>query len=167
MIKLAILALVTTITTSTAIAVPQASPMIGGINVYCQLPNGMTVYTDLAVMNDVARAGTQPYPMPPGFIPMIYLNPQAMPLLPPPVQLFIYGHECMHHRLGHTLGNINLSMEVDADCTAVQLLKSQGLLDANTTQLVASFFQNNPPMPPFYPSGPERAQRILMCFNEG
>ncbi len=142
-----------------------SNPVLGGKPVYCTLPNGLPVFSTTAVMSDWAKVGTAPYPGPPGYVAVIYLNPKVLPNLPPPVQWFVYGHECMHHRLGHTFGNIKPSMEIDADCSAVKLLRDQGLLNQQTTQLVASYFQNNPPAPPFYPPGPQRAARILACYN--
>ena len=139
------------------------NPVIGGIPLHCVFPSGVPVLTTMAPINDWAAARVVPTPT--GTVAVITLNPHIVPGLPAPVQWFLYGHECMHHLLGHTLWNVTIGLEVDADCQAVKLLRNQGFLNANSVQLVAAYFQNNPPQPPFYPPGPERAGRLRACFS--
>jgi hypothetical protein len=141
-----------------ASAQPIQSPVLGGVPVSCTSPTGQPVLSFVQPTNDIARASVL------NGTPIIILNPQVANL-PPPVQWFVYGHECMHHRLGHVLGNMSLSMEVDADCQSAKLLRSQGLLNGQTIGLVAAYYQNNPGLPPLYPPGPQRVANILACFN--
>jgi hypothetical protein len=139
-----------------------ATPSLGGIPVSCSLPSGAPVLTAIRPLGDVGRATVEPGLW--GAVPVIVLNPGIVQL-PAEVQWFVYGHECMHHRLGHALGNLTLSAETDADCQAIKLLRSQGLLTSHSITAVTSYFQDNPPRPPFYPPGPERAARMLACFG--
>jgi len=135
-------------------------PVIGGAPVTCALPTGAPVLTAI-----------RPIPQNYGFgrsliaqgTPLIILSPQYYQSAPQPVQLFFYAHECMHHALGHTLGNIGVTMEIDADCRGVGLLRAQGLITAQGAWTIAAYFENAPAMPPLYPAGPERSARILAC----
>jgi len=145
-----------------SIAQYHQNPIVGGVPVYCNGPAG-TVFTSYRQTGDWAKASIDMTPR--GALPVILLDPQVFSTLPGPVLQFVYGHECMHHLLGHVYGNMNFGMEVHADCEAAKMLRNQGFLNGSTIRLVASYFQNSPPVPPYYPAGPERAARILACFN--
>ena len=96
--------------------------------------------------------------------PVILLSPNV-PSLAGPVQLFLFGHECEHHRLGHVIGNISASMEVDADCNAIQQLVRLQWIGPFNAQTIAAQFYPNAARPPVYPPGPVRAQHIMDCYQ--
>jgi hypothetical protein len=146
--------------TTTAAQTPIASPMIAGVPVSCPVGAVMvpTVVTANVPGGDIAFST---------FIngqPVILLSPN-LASYPPAIQLFTYGHECAHHKLLHAIGTVTIDMEVKADCWSIQRMAQQGMADAATAQLIASFFYPNPGKPPMYPPGPMRAQNILSCFQ--
>ena len=63
--------------------------------------------------------------------PVILLNPQGVNM-PFPIQLFMFAHECEHHRLGHLIGQRPPTFETDADCEAIKRLKALGWVIGNT-----------------------------------
>jgi hypothetical protein len=142
--------------TSASAQVPPT--VLAGLPVACISATGQPVVSVFQPLNDIARASTA------NGTPIILLNPQIT-ALPGPVQWFVYAHECMHHQLGHALGNMSLSMEVDADCGGMKLVRNQGLVTAQTLGIVTSYYQNNPGLPPLYPPGPQRVARMIACFN--
>lgn len=142
---------------SQPVGVPIASPVIGGVQVFCTLPNGAPVFTVFANAGDAGKAGIF------NGVPVIYIHPFMMGQHWA-IQRFLYAHECMHHRLGHSLGVVYMQMEIHADCEAIRMLRQQNLVNSQAVQIIASGFAGNSGFPPFYPPGPQRAQNILNCY---
>jgi len=142
--------------------VPGYNPVIYGLPVSCNDNNGMPVRFIFANVNDIAKSGMDQLG------PLMAFSPAAQNASPP-LLIFFYAHECMHHALGH----ISMTyvqhiappptLEVDADCAAAKLVRNQNLLTLQQIQMVASTLVNNPPMGP-YPAGPNRAQNIVDCY---
>ena len=96
--------------------------------------------------------------------PVILLNPGGVNQ-PFPIQLFMFAHECEHHRLGHIIGPRPPSFETDADCSAITRLKQLVWIGDQDAASIADSFRNNPARPPNYPAGNVRADNIMNCYN--
>ena len=114
--------------------------------------------------------------------PIIVVSAMAMADAPAYAR-FLMAHECSHHTLGHVaafhreLGHLGpqpffyiapqlKNMELDADCSAVKMLKftkePQSIEAARVT--MAKF--GGKPTGAYYPTGVERAANILRCAAE-
>jgi len=122
--------------------VPPGGFTIAGIPVAC----GPAPTMISPAINDIARGG----PMPP----LIMLHPVFFQQ-PPPLQLFIYAHEC-----AHVNGIMN---ESAADCWAVRLGRAQGWFDQQSLGLLFQSFAGNPGDWTHLP-GPARVQVMAGCF---
>ena len=92
----------------------QYNPVIGGERVFCTSITGQRVaFVGDPLLNDIGRSR-------PGVPPTIEMNTALLSQLPRALQLFWYGHECAHHVLGHTVGNLSFRSESDSDCWAIQ-----------------------------------------------
>jgi hypothetical protein len=87
---------------------------------------------------------------------LMVLNPRLLGRYTKPVQLFVFHHECGHHRVG--------ASELRADCWAVGEGVRNGWLDRNgLTQVCRSFA--NAPETETHPSGRRRCANIDRCFK--
>lgn len=98
--------------------------------------------------------------------PVIFWNKKANRYLSPTEQLFIYLHECAHHRLGHIYRHPQaLSSEVEADCWAIQRM-----VDGGTVRLrqLTVFEQSRRTVPPdaFHLGGEAHIQSLARCLKE-
>lgn len=76
-------------------------------------------------IGDIARALIDPAT---GAAVILY-DPNILPWVTPQFRLWLYGHECAHHALGHTLGRSHpLTLEQEADCWGVVTLFQAGML---------------------------------------
>lgn len=152
-------------------------PVIGGIQVHCTDATGYPVYTAyMGGFNDWARSliatpgpgmGTPPFT--PG-LRLIILNSSVFTTIPPLMQLFTYAHECGHHISGDIVAatffqHNDIARELNADRIGIRLLRDQLNITLQQAQAIASVFANNPPMWPYYPPGPQRAQWIMDCYR--
>jgi len=142
-----------------------ASPVIAGTPVHCFDPTGLQVFTVFdARINDVAMSSILP-----NGLRVIIINGPLFQKQPPIIQLFIYAHECGHHISGDIISGVifhedNLNREKNADRIGIRLMRDQLHISNQMAGEVASTFENNPPMFPFYLPGPERAQWIRDCY---
>lgn len=85
----------------------------------------------------------------------LYLNPTLMQKHPEAVRIFIYHHECAHHRGEET--------ELGADCWAVDRGVQGGWLDRSGLGAVCRSFANEPESST-HPSGKRRCRNLDRCF---
>lgn len=127
---------------------------------HCQDVRGAQVATiRFDGLRDVAHAVIMNH------VPYIVLNPTRLATLPPKLQVFFYEHECAHHMLGHNY-NPTLSSEAEADCLAVKVARSKGLL--NRTDVIAFGPWINPLLGSSrgHLPGKKRQSLILECFDD-
>ena len=86
---------------------------------------------------------------------LMILNPRLLRQYSKTVQLFVFHHECGHHRVG--------ASELRADCWAVGEGVRNGWLDRNGLGQVCRSFENAPPSDT-HPSGSSRCANIDRCF---
>lgn len=137
------------------------NPTIAGYPVYCVAPSGQAVATIVNnTINDIARASN-------GAPPLIEINTNIFFQLPRKMQLYVYGHECAHHALGHTLGFVDFTSESQADCLSIRIGKQQGWLSRAEVVAFAPYLANNPGTPWGHLPGPQRAQLLVQCWDAG
>jgi len=86
---------------------------------------------------------------------LLLLNPRLLGRESRIVQLFVFHHECGHHRVG--------ASELKADCWAVDRGVRDGWLDRNGLGQVCRSF-NDAPETDTHPSGRRRCANIDRCF---
>jgi hypothetical protein len=86
---------------------------------------------------------------------LLILNPRLLGRYSKTVQLFVFHHECGHHRVG--------ASELKADCWAVNRGVRDGWLDRNGLGQVCRSF-GNAPETETHPSGRQRCSYIDRCF---
>lgn len=86
---------------------------------------------------------------------VMFLNPFLLRRYPGTVQLFVFHHECGHHRVG--------ASEFGADCWAVKRGVKDGWLDAAGLKQVCRSFGNEPDSET-HPSGRRRCANLDRCF---
>lgn len=86
---------------------------------------------------------------------LLILNPARMRMLSPAVQLFVFHHECGHHRVGES--------ELEADCWAVGEGLRAGWLERNGLAQVCRSFDNAPETDT-HPSGKRRCANLDRCY---
>lgn len=134
-------------------------PVIAGRAVQCMSAIGQPVaFIPNPMLNDIGRSR-------PGMPPTIELNPVILSRLPPPQQLFWWGHECAHHALGHTIGLLDITSESQADCWAIQKGKEAGILSRRDVEAFMPYFLGNPGTMWGHLPGPVRVNAFLACFD--
>jgi hypothetical protein len=86
---------------------------------------------------------------------LLLLNPRLLRRYSNTVQLFVFHHECGHHRVGGS--------ELKADCWAVNRGLRDGWLDRKGLAQVCRSFENAPETDT-HPSGRRRCANIDRCF---
>lgn len=86
---------------------------------------------------------------------LLLLNPLLLGRERPTVQLFVFHHECGHHRVGVS--------EIEADCWAVSRGVEAGWLDRKGLDEVCRSF-GNAPETRTHPSGKRRCAALDQCF---
>lgn len=98
--------------------------------------------------------------------PIIAYNRNVLNKFSPITRLFWYFHECAHHRLGHSLFNIPLTREKDADCWAIVAMQKEGLLTEAKLKVIKKDISNLPGDGWVYLPGPERAVALENCLED-
>jgi len=88
---------------------------------------------------------------------VLIINPRLLNRMPHTVRLFVFYHECGHHRVGGS--------ELRADSWAVRRGVAEGWLDRNGLRQVCRSF-GNMPATPTHPSARARCQNLERTFNE-
>lgn len=86
---------------------------------------------------------------------LLLLNPGLLARYSPVVQLFVFHHECGHHRVGES--------ELKADCWAAETGVRDGWLDRNGLANICRSFENAPESAT-HPSGQHRCANLDRCF---
>lgn len=86
---------------------------------------------------------------------LLLLNPALLRREPLTVQLFVFHHECGHHRVGKN--------EIEADCWAIQRGVEGGWLDRKGLDQVCRSF-GNAPETRTHPSAKRRCAALDQCF---
>jgi hypothetical protein len=138
----------------------EAEPVIGGLPMRCEDFRGLTVRTmRLEQLGDVGSARIM------GRIPVILLDSDRLAKLPPKLQLFFFSHECAHHALGHSFA-ATTSSEKEADCWSIKNGRERGLFTRDDVSDWAPFFAHSKGSAAGHLPGPERAQRLLVCYDD-
>lgn len=130
---------------------PSSTVNIGGLDMYCNTPQGYaSIYLDPLYNNVIGRASNNGYPV-------IQLGPAFFNSVPSFVGQFWFLHECAHHIVG---GN-----EAGADCFAIRNLRNLGLV--NHPNQIGFLLNQVSQMPGSFAHlpGPARAQNIYACFS--
>lgn len=86
---------------------------------------------------------------------LLLINPVMLAAETPIVQLFVYHHECGHHRVG--------ASEIGADCWAVERGVEDGWLDRRGLKAVCNSFGGTPETAT-HPSARKRCAALDQCF---
>ena len=132
---------------------------IAGMSVTCTDFRGREVHT-LRVngLGDVARAWVVNH------IPFIIMDRARLAKLPPKLQLFFYGHECAHHKLGHWM-HMSMDNEREADCWSIREGRDKGLFTRDEVAAFAPWFANSRGSRYGHLPGPQRVKFLLSCFD--
>jgi hypothetical protein len=87
---------------------------------------------------------------------LLLLNPRMLSEQPEIVRLFVFHHECGHHKVGDS--------ELEADCWAVDRGVRDGWLDAKGLDAVCRSFEDAPESDS-HPSGRRRCRNLNQCFS--
>lgn len=135
-------------------------PVIAGRQMSCEDFRGMTVRTLwMADLGDVGSARIV------GRMPVIMLDSERLSGLPETLQQFFYGHECAHHVLGHAFAQTVWS-EREADCWAIKNGRDRGIFTRDDVVAWAPFFAHSRGSAAGHLPGPERALRLLACYDD-
>jgi len=132
---------------------------IAGMVVTCTDYRGRTVHTmRINDLGDVARAWVVNH------VPFIIMDRARLAKLPPKLQLFFYGHECAHHKMGHWM-NTTMDSEKEADCWSIREGRDKGLFTRDEVAAFAPWFANSKGSKYGHLPGPERVKFLLSCFD--
>ncbi len=133
---------------------------IAGMLVTCSDYRGRVVHTmRVSDLGDVARAWVV------NRMPYIIMDRERLAKLPPKLQLFFYGHECAHHKMGHWM-NTTMDSEREADCMSVRDGRDKGLFKRDEIASFAPWFAHSRGSRYGHLPGPERAKFLLKCFDD-
>jgi hypothetical protein len=138
----------------------EIEPVIGGMPMSCTDFRGIVVRTTLITqLGDVGSARII------GRMPVILLDAERLEKLPPKLQLFFFAHECAHHVLGHSFAQTT-SSENEADCWSVKYGRDKNLFTREDVSGFEPYFAHSKGSAIGHLPGPERAQRLLTCFDD-
>lgn len=98
--------------------------------------------------------------------PIILYDPNVLATLSAQTRLFFYGHECGHHALAHSVRNIPLSAEQEADCFGIRVLVDRGLLSEGDLPVIQNDISRSIGDWSHLP-GPVRAINLRRCLDRG
>lgn len=141
---------------------------IGGLRAQTVTYGGCTDLYGVAVasiqrdVNNVAIATR----LPGSGAPVIYYNPSVLSWFKAPTRLFWYGHECAHHKLGHTIGYaFPLTAEQAADCWSIKTLYDAGLIDDQEVCTIATDMHKTGPGDWTHLPGSQRGINLFACLG--
>ncbi|MGH1417244.1 MAG: hypothetical protein ACRBCJ_00115 [Hyphomicrobiaceae bacterium] len=133
---------------------------IAGVEVSCKDTRGRQVQLrSVRDLGDVGRAWVV------RGVPFIVMDKDLLKTLPPKLRLFFYEHECAHHRLGHWYA-ITKNIEQEADCWAIKNGRDRKLFSRQDVRAFAPFFANSKGTRWGHLPGPQRAEKLLACYDE-
>lgn len=138
---------------------PQAEPVIGGFAMRCEDFRGRPVQTmHISLRGDVGRATFI------SAVPVIALDPDRLAMLPQPMQIFFYAHECAHHVLAHII-NPTFESEREADCWSIQQGRAAGYFTRRDVEGFAPYLAHSRGSAFGHLPGPERHAHLLACYD--
>ncbi len=142
------------------LAAARISVKIAGFEVNCRDTRGNRVQLmKVSDLGDVGRAWVV------AGVPFIVMDTELLRTLPAKLRLFFYGHECAHHVLGHWYAKSGNS-ELEADCWAIKDARDRNLFNRDDVSSFAPFFARSRGTRWGHLPGPERAKRLLACYDE-
>jgi hypothetical protein len=133
---------------------------LDGMTLQCKDFRGQTVRTiRMDDIGDVARASII------NRMPIITLNPLRLETLPGKLQVFFFNHECGHHVMGHVF-NPSPTSENEADCWSIKQGRDGKFFTRADVEAFAPHLANSRGTPLGHLPGPERAARLLACFDD-
>ncbi len=132
------------------------NPRIAGVPMSCMSSQGVPVA--FVPNSSLADVGLW-FPAWPDVPAHIEYNPALLARLPPPVQLFWFGHACAHEVLAKDVN------EERADCWSLQLLKRRGLVSRAQVVELQSYLLGAPVVQWGHQPGPERTRLLLGCYD--
>jgi hypothetical protein len=122
---------------------------------------GMSVtYVPDATIPDIAIASYAP-----NGAPIVRVHPGVLALVHPMTQTFFMAHECGHHVLAHSVRNIPLAQEQEADCFAIVQLVQQGIFDLHAISIVQNEISRFGRADWQHLPGPQRAINLQRCLQ--
>jgi hypothetical protein len=97
--------------------------------------------------------------------PFIAYNPEALKRFNPVTRLYIYYHECAHHRLGHSSGYRPQNRENAADCFAIRYMTRQGMLNDARMRIIMDDVRRYGSSDNVHLPGPQRARLLASCYR--
>jgi hypothetical protein len=97
--------------------------------------------------------------------PFIAYNPQSLRRFHPVTRIYIYYHECAHHRLGHSSGYRPQNRENAADCWAIRYMTRRGLLNDQRMRIIMRDVLKFGRGDHVHLPGPQRARLLAQCYR--
>jgi len=97
--------------------------------------------------------------------PFIAYNPEALKRFHAVTQIYIYYHECAHHRLGHSSGYRPQNRENAADCWAIRYMTRRGLLNEARMRIIMNDVRRFGTGDHVHLPGAQRAQWLARCYR--
>jgi len=97
--------------------------------------------------------------------PFIAYNPEALKRFHAVTRIYIYYHECAHHRLGHSSGYRPQNRENAADCFAIRYMTRQGMLNAARMRIIMNDVRRVGAGDHVHLAGAERARLLAKCYR--
>jgi hypothetical protein len=97
--------------------------------------------------------------------PFIAYNPAALKRFHPVTRIYIYYHECAHHRLGHSSGYRPQNRENAADCWAIRYMTRRGLLNNQRMRLIMRDVRRFGAGDHVHLPGARRANLLAQCYR--
>jgi hypothetical protein len=97
--------------------------------------------------------------------PFIAYNPDALKRFHAITRIYIYYHECAHHRLGHSSGYRPQTRENAADCYSIRYMTRRGLLNNRRIRIIMRDVRRFGSSDHVHLPGAQRAQLIAQCYR--
>lgn len=98
--------------------------------------------------------------------PFIAYNPGALKRFHPVTRIYIYYHECAHHRLGHSSGFRPQNRENAADCWAIRTMTRRGLLNNQRMRIIMNDVRRFGRGDHVHLPGRQRARLLARCYRQ-
>lgn len=98
--------------------------------------------------------------------PFIAYNPDALKRFHGITRIYIYYHECAHHRLGHSSGYRPQNRENAADCWSIRHMTRRGLLNDRRVRIIMRDVRRFGSSDHVHLPGAQRARLIAQCYRQ-
>jgi hypothetical protein len=97
--------------------------------------------------------------------PFIAYNAKALKRFHPLTRIYIYYHECAHHRLGHSSGYRPQNRENAADCFAIRYMTRRGMLNERRLRIIMRDVRRAGGGDAVHLPGAQRARLLAQCYR--